>query len=131
MLTFSCCPLLVLIRTMHYAMLHLNSHFPPCVFRQGSLTEGEGSVLLTSLYYQLLFKLNMFFNKTSCLNEEVNCTEPSPSVSFPSFRHQTKIVKSDALHFMFLLILFSIYVTLFTFSIEPGLHWHCRQLKHH
>jgi hypothetical protein len=49
----------------------------------------EGSVQLTSLYQ--LVKISSFLNwkyyirfyKTSYLNEEVNCTEPSPSVSIP------------------------------------------------
>jgi len=51
---------------------------------QGSLTEGEGSVQftvdllpLTSLDQLLLIM------KTSLLNEEANCNEPSPSVSVP------------------------------------------------
>jgi hypothetical protein len=42
-------------------------------------------LLLTSLD-QLIFMLKIlfqFFYKTSYLNEEVNCTEPSPSVSIP------------------------------------------------
>ncbi len=56
----------------------------------GSLTEGEGSVqltflLLTSLdQLTFIFKILFFhFYKTSYLNEEVNSTEPSPSVSIP------------------------------------------------
>ena len=56
---------------------------------QGSLTEREGSVRLTSLHlpvYTSLFKTeNIIYlcYKTSYLNEEVNCTEPFPSVSIP------------------------------------------------
>ncbi len=54
---------------------------------QGILTEGKGSVQLTSLY--LLAYISHFFlskniiyiiNKTHYLNEEVDSTEPSPSV---------------------------------------------------
>ncbi len=63
-------------------------HFLPLC--HGSLTEGEGSVQLTSLYFLfeisslLYWKLYLpFFTRTSYLNEEVNCTEPSPSVSVP------------------------------------------------
>jgi hypothetical protein len=56
---------------------------------QGTLPEGEGSVRLTSLC--LLVCIISFyieniifpFYKTSYPNEEVNRTEPSPSVSFP------------------------------------------------
>jgi len=61
---------------------------------QGSLTEGEGSTketLLNGKAYTNLFRLAPFyteniiyiFSKTSYLNEEVNGTEPSPSVSIP------------------------------------------------
>ncbi len=51
---------------------------------QGTLTEGEGSVL-NSLLDQLLFLMQTFFllSKTSYLNKEVNRTEPSLSVSVP------------------------------------------------
>jgi hypothetical protein len=54
---------------------------------QGSITEGEGSepFVPTSLY-QFLFILkilNTFFAKRSHLNEEVNCTGPSPQLVFP------------------------------------------------
>ncbi len=63
-------------------------HWSCYILAQGSLTEGEGSVQLTSLYLlvQIAFMLQLLFNffyKTSYLNEEVNSTEPSPSVSFP------------------------------------------------
>jgi hypothetical protein len=57
---------------------------------QGTLTEGEGSVQLTSLVLTSLDQLFLImqtlftFYKMSCyLNEEVNRTEPSPSVSAP------------------------------------------------
>ena len=40
-------------------------------------------LVLTSLDQLLLILANAFFYKTSCLNEEVNRTEPSPSVSVP------------------------------------------------
>jgi hypothetical protein len=67
--------------------------------REASL-KGEGSVQLTSLYLSTadllvltsLVKLNFYteniiyhFYNTSYLNEEVNCTDPSPSVSTPCF----------------------------------------------
>jgi hypothetical protein len=56
---------------------------------QRSLTEGEGSVQLTSL--SLLVKISCFsywsyifpFLQTTYLNEEVNRTQPSPSVRVP------------------------------------------------
>jgi hypothetical protein len=53
---------------------------------QGILTERVGSVQLTSFFRSGAFKTEKsiyfsFFNKTSFLKEEVNCTEPSPSVS--------------------------------------------------
>jgi len=43
------------------------------------ITEGEGSVQLASLYY--LVQISCF--KRCYLNEEVNCTEPSTSVTIP------------------------------------------------
>jgi hypothetical protein len=57
----------------------------------GSLNAGEGSVFTVNLLVlasldQLVFILKFlitFFYKTSYLNEEVNCTEPSPSVRVP------------------------------------------------
>jgi hypothetical protein len=58
---------------------------------QGILTEGEGSVwltfvLLTSLVKLLLiFQTSFRFVSKSYLNEEVSCTESSPSVSVPWF----------------------------------------------
>jgi hypothetical protein len=58
------------------------------MFRQGILTEGEGSVQLTSLCLLVPFDIAniiYLFYQTSYLNEEVNCTEPSPSVSVPWF----------------------------------------------
>ncbi len=53
---------------------------------QGSLTEGEGSVQLTSLFRLAPFCIeNIIYvcYKTSYLKEEVNCTEPFPLVSIP------------------------------------------------
>jgi hypothetical protein len=47
------------------------------MFMQGCLTEGEGSVQSTSLLISAAFYIE---NKRSYTNEEVNCTEPSPSV---------------------------------------------------
>jgi hypothetical protein len=51
---------------------------------QRTLTEGEGLLVLTGLD-QLILKQQtlLFFYKTTYLNEEVNRTEPSPSVSVP------------------------------------------------
>jgi len=49
---------------------------------QGSLTEEEGSVQLTSSH-SLVKKYFFYFYVTSYIKEEVNCTEPSPSVSIP------------------------------------------------
>jgi hypothetical protein len=57
--------------------------------KQGNLTEREGSVQLTScteLFRSAPFYVENIvniFNKTSYLNEEVNCAEPPPSVSYP------------------------------------------------
>jgi hypothetical protein len=56
---------------------------------QGSLTEGEGSLRSTSSH--LLVKMSSFLGrkyylqiyKTTYLNEEVNCNEPSPLISIP------------------------------------------------
>ncbi len=65
-------------------------HKDTCMkFLQGSLSEGEGSVQLTSFTNQ--FRSAAFYTeniiylcyKTSCLGEELNCTAPSPSVSVP------------------------------------------------
>jgi len=76
--------------------IFVQSIFSTCIYActrtlawyQGSLTERNGSVLLTSLNYpiQISFlcrSINQLFYKTSYLNEEVNCTEPFPSVSIP------------------------------------------------
>jgi hypothetical protein len=56
---------------------------------QGTLTKGEGSLQLTSLFKQAVLKATFdkeniiyFFNK-SHLSKEVNCTELSPSVGVP------------------------------------------------
>ncbi len=62
--------------------------------RQGSLTEVEGLVQLTSLYklISVIYYINQniiyIFHKTSYLNEEVKCTQPSPSVSIPCKRYK-------------------------------------------
>ncbi len=49
--------------------------------------EVEGSIRLTSLYFKSpAFSTEIFFSffyKACCLNEEVNCTEPSSSVRIP------------------------------------------------
>ncbi len=56
---------------------------------QGNLTEGEGSVQLTSLYKLVQISSFLFeiiiqlCYKTSCLNQEVNCTELPRSVNVP------------------------------------------------
>jgi hypothetical protein len=60
---------------------------------QGSLTEGKGSVPLTSLYQLADFSIENFIyfpiieqvtlSAWLYLNEEVNCTEPSTLVSVP------------------------------------------------
>ena len=58
-----------------------------CMCYQESFTEGEGSVQLISLYqlFQIkYFSIEIFiyrFYKISYLNEEVDCTEPSSSVT--------------------------------------------------
>jgi hypothetical protein len=55
----------------------------------GNLTKGEGLIstvdllVLTSLGQLLLILKVLFIYKTSYLNEEVNCTKPSPSVRVP------------------------------------------------
>jgi hypothetical protein len=56
--------------------------------RQGTLTESEGistvDFLVLSSSDQLILRLKILFTfvtKQVTLNEEVNCTEPSPSVS--------------------------------------------------
>jgi hypothetical protein len=58
----------------------------------GSLTEVECSIQLTS--FNWLVKISFFdieniiyiFYKTSCLNEEINSTEPFLQLVFPAFR---------------------------------------------
>ncbi len=55
--------------------------------QQESLNEGEGSVQLTSLYQFKSARFNTenviyLYHRTSDLNEEVNCTKPSPQVVF-------------------------------------------------
>jgi hypothetical protein len=58
-----------------------------CYFHQGSLTEEEGSVRLTS-FYQHLFILKILFafvtNNTIHINEEFNCANPSLQLVFPA-----------------------------------------------
>jgi hypothetical protein len=62
------------------------------LFQQGTLTEREGSVQLTSSYqlvcisYLWYCKHYLLFYKTSNLIEEVNCTQVSLSVSVPWFQ---------------------------------------------
>ncbi len=77
------------------SLLHLN---------QGTLIEGKGSVQLTSLYEQVeirCFGCNkhylLFFYKTGYLIEEVNCTEPSLTVSIPSFFYTLNLDKDPLL----------------------------------
>ena len=61
----------------------------PGSMSQGSLTEGEGSVRLASLYFYFrsapsYIESNSYLcYKTISLNEEVNCTEPFHLVSVP------------------------------------------------
>jgi len=56
---------------------------------EGILTDGEGSARLTSLYRLVQISCFSYWNyiflfyKTTYLNEEVNCSEPSPSVRVP------------------------------------------------
>jgi hypothetical protein len=53
-----------------------------------TLTEGEGLLVLTSYNLLLLiFKTLFTYYKTGHLNEEVSCTDPSPSVSFLWLNH--------------------------------------------
>ncbi len=62
-----------------------------CESQQGTLTEGEGSVQLTSLSDQIrsdafvITNIFFLFFLTSYLNEEVKRTEPSSLVSIPLF----------------------------------------------
>jgi hypothetical protein len=73
------------------------------VLNQGILTKGEGSVQLTSLF--LSVKISCFpdwnfifiFYKTTYLNEEVNCTEPSPSVGVPSLTFKVSLQEWSSL----------------------------------
>ncbi len=62
---------------------------------QETVAEGEGSVRLTSLYQWVqisccLYWIFFLSYQTSCLNEEVNCTEPSPSARVSCFMARTK-----------------------------------------
>jgi hypothetical protein len=62
------------------------AHFKSKRPDQGSLTEGEGSVQLASVLKSAPFyveNITYLFKKMICLNEEVSCTEPFPSVSIP------------------------------------------------
>jgi hypothetical protein len=60
-------------------------------FYLGILTEREESVQLTSSYNLVLicsfslWRFTFIFYKTTYLNEEVNCTDPFPSISVPWF----------------------------------------------
>jgi hypothetical protein len=54
-------------------------------YKQGILTEGEGSVRLTPNFET---KVNIFNIKSS---EEVNGTDPSPSMRIPCKKYQNKI----------------------------------------
>jgi hypothetical protein len=58
-------------------------------FKQGTLTEGEDSVQFTSLFRSAAFDTTNtnFFYETSYLNEEVNRTDPFPSVRVPCLKH--------------------------------------------
>jgi len=68
------------------------------MIEQGTLTEGEGSVLLTSLY--LLFWISSFyikniiyfFTKQETIIKEVNCTESSPPLSVPCGLHYKNVI---------------------------------------
>jgi hypothetical protein len=69
---------------------------------QGSLTEGDGSVQMNSLFVnRLLFILKilfMFLYETNYLNEEVKCIKPPPFVCIPCHNVLRKIClasKSD------------------------------------
>ncbi len=56
---------------------------------QGSLTEGEGLHSWPSCanyFWSAPFNIKniiYIFYKTNCLNDEVNCTEPTPQLVFP------------------------------------------------
>jgi hypothetical protein len=73
-----------------YTHTQTHTHTHIYIYIQRTLTEEEGSVQLTSLTLtsldHLLLRMQTlitFFYKTGYLNEEVNRTEPSPSVSVP------------------------------------------------
>ncbi len=101
-----------------HCLLVLKPHLDCCIFSisqcQGILSEVEGSVQLTSLYWPIQIdcfssETRFFFvTKTTYLNEEVNCTEPSLSVWVPwSMSHvlwlqqkTAKFVKIDFFMFM-------------------------------
>jgi hypothetical protein len=76
-------------------MLH-NKKVSNYYMKQGTLTEEEGSVQLTSLYYFRSATFDtannylLLFYKTSYLKEEVNCTEPFPSVSILCMQYTKK-----------------------------------------
>ncbi len=60
-------------------------------FEEGSLIERERlrtvDLLILTILDQLLYKLEILFTFfTKQVNEEVNCNEPSPSVSVPWFK---------------------------------------------
>ncbi len=70
---------------------------------QGTHTEGKGSVQLTSFYLPVRLdaldtaNIICFFYKTSYLIEEVNCTEPSLTVSIPSFFYTLNLDRDSLL----------------------------------
>jgi hypothetical protein len=76
-----------------HCLLVLKPHLDCCIFSisqcQGILSEVEGSVQLTSLYWPVQINCFPYWNyiffvtKTTYLNEEVNCTEPSLSSWVP------------------------------------------------
>jgi hypothetical protein len=105
------------------SIMHINqSIFDLDVYIQGSLTEREGSVQLASLYlvdYISSFlngNIIFLFDKTSYLNEEVNCTEPSPSVRIPCY------ILNDNEKYVYASISFYM-MRLSEVSLKRGLHW--------
>jgi hypothetical protein len=77
-------------------------------FQQGTLTEKERMITVDLLVLTLLLLIvqTLFtIYKASNLNEEVNCTEPSPSVRvlcFSQFSFSTHLSKEKALQLRFL-----------------------------
>jgi hypothetical protein len=69
---------------------------------QGTLTEGEDQYYgppCTNLFRPAAFDIAkiIYFFQISYLNEEVNCTEPSPSVSvlWPNYSRETHLFNQD------------------------------------